>query len=76
MARQAVSFSGPARFSFALGGKNRHPFRVPLKRYDELLAILRRALDAAKLGYTEKRDGLKRLDQLVCGVKAQSENRR
>ena len=28
-------FSDPARFSFALGGKDRHPFPVPLKTYDE-----------------------------------------
>ena len=28
-------FSDPARFSFSLGGKDRHPFPVPLKTYDE-----------------------------------------
>lgn len=61
-------FSDPARFSFALGGKDRHPFPVPLKTYDESLAILRRALDTAKLGHTEKLDGFKRLDQLVRRV--------
>lgn len=61
-------FSDPARFSFALGGKDRHPFPVPLKTYDESLAVLRRALDAAKLGYTDKLDGFKRLDGLVRKV--------
>jgi len=61
-------FSDPARFSFALGGKDRHPFPVPLKTYDESLAVLRRALDAAKLGYSDKLDGFKRLDQLVRRV--------
>jgi hypothetical protein len=58
-------FSDPARFSFALGGKDRHPFPVPLKTYDESLAVLRRALDAAKLGDTEKIDGFKRLGGFV-----------
>jgi len=61
-------FSDPARFSFALGGKDRHPFPVPLKTYDESLAVLRRALDSAKLGHTEKLDGFKRLDGLVRKV--------
>jgi hypothetical protein len=61
-------FSDPARFSFALGGKDGHPFAVPLKTYDDSLAVLRRALDAAKLGHTEKVDGFKRLDGLVRRV--------
>jgi hypothetical protein len=58
-------FSDPARFSFALGGKDRHPFPVPLKTYDESLSVLRCSLDAAKLGDTEKIDGFKRLDGFV-----------
>ena len=61
-------FSDPARFSFALGGKDGHPFPVPLNTYDESLAVLRRALDAAKLAHTEKVDGFKRLDNLVRTV--------
>lgn len=61
-------FSDPARFSFALGGKDRHPFPVPLKTYDESLAVLRRTLDAAKLGHTEKLESFKRLDALVRRV--------
>ena len=61
-------FSDPARFSFALGGKDRHPFPVPLKTYDESVAVLRRALDTAKLGDTVKLDGMRRLDNLVRSV--------
>ena len=61
-------FSDPARFSFALGGKDRHPFPVPLKTYDESIDVLRRSLDSAKLGDTEKIDGLKRLDRFVRAV--------
>jgi hypothetical protein len=61
----STRFSDPARFSFALGGKDRHPFPVPLKTYDESLSVLRRSLDAAKLGDTEKIDGFKRLDGFV-----------
>jgi hypothetical protein len=61
-------FTDPARFSFALGGKDGHPFPVPLKTYDESLAVLRRSLDAAKLDRSEKIDGFKRLDSLVRKV--------
>src|SRR6185295_3181685 len=41
-------FDDPARFSFAHGGKDGHPFPVPLKTYDESLDFLRTALDRAK----------------------------
>lgn len=64
-------FSDPARFSFALGGKDRHPFPVPLKTYDETIDILRRSLDAARLGDPEKMDGMKRLDRFVRAVEQQ-----
>jgi hypothetical protein len=61
-------FADPARFSFAFGGKDGHPFPVPLKTYDDSLAVLRRSLHAAKLGNAEKLDGLRRLDALVRSV--------
>jgi hypothetical protein len=64
-------FSDPARFSFALGGKDRHPFPVPLKTYDASLDFLRGALDRAKLGDTEKIDGFRRLERFVRGVETQ-----
>ncbi len=58
-------FNDPARFSFAHGGKDRHPFPVPLKTYDESISVLRRSLDAAKLGNSDKLDGFKRLDKFT-----------
>jgi uncharacterized protein len=61
-------FSDPARFSFAHGGKDGHPFPVPLKTYDESIAVLRRGLENAKLGNAENVDGFKRLDRFVRGV--------
>jgi uncharacterized protein len=63
-----VRFRDPARFSFAHGGKDGHPFPVPLKIYDESLSVLRSALDAAKTGDREKLDGMRRLDQFVRAV--------
>ena len=66
-------FSDPARFSFAHGGKDGHPFPVPLKTYDESLAVLRRSLDEARLGHTEKLEGFRRLDRLTRSVEAERE---
>jgi uncharacterized protein len=61
-------FADPARFSFAHGGKDRHPFPVSLKTYDESLTFLRESLDAAKLGGREKLDGFRSLDGFVRAV--------
>lgn len=66
-------FSDPARFSFAHGGKDGHPFPVPLKTYDESLGVLRRSLQAARLGHTEKLDGFRRLDRLTRKVEEENE---
>ena len=64
-------FTDPARFSFAHGGKDRHPFPVPLKTYDETLTFLRTSLDAARIGDKDKLDGLRRLDRLVQAVETE-----
>jgi hypothetical protein len=61
-------FADPARFSFAHGGKDGHPFPVPLKTYDESIGVLRRALDAARTGDSDKLDGFRRLDAFVRAV--------
>jgi hypothetical protein len=56
-------FSDPARFALAHGGKDGHPFPVPLRVYDETLGVLRRAVDRAKLGNDDKLGALCRLDE-------------
>jgi hypothetical protein len=61
-------FDDPARFSFAHGGKDGHPFPVPLHVYDESIGVLRRALDAASLGRSEKLDGFRRLDAFTRAI--------
>src|SRR5678816_2926509 len=61
-------FSDPARFSFAHGGKDRHPFPVPLKTYDESINFLRKSLDAARVGDKEKLDGFRRLERFTRAV--------
>jgi uncharacterized protein len=55
-------FTDPARFSFAHGGKDRHPFPVPLKVYDETISVMKAALEKAKLGQDDKLAALRRLD--------------
>jgi hypothetical protein len=56
-------FSDPARFSLAHGGKDGHPFPVPLKIYDETLRVLKHAVERAKLGNDEKLAAIRRLDE-------------
>jgi len=55
-------FSDPGRFSLAHGGKDRHPFPVPLKVYDETIGVLKSAVQKAKLGREEEVGALRRLD--------------
>jgi uncharacterized protein len=55
-------FTDPARFSLAHGGKDRHPFPVPIKVYDETIRVLKSAVRNAKLGAEEELGALRRLD--------------
>jgi hypothetical protein len=55
-------FRDPARFSLAHGGKDRHPYPVPIKVYDETIRVLKSAVQKAKLGASEELQALKRLD--------------
>ena len=56
-------FSDPARFALAHGGKDAHPFPVPLKVYDATLGVLKRAVERAHLGSSETLGALRRLDE-------------
>ena len=56
-------FNDPARFSIAHGGKDGHPFPVPLRVYDQTLQVMREAVNQAKLGREEKLAAIRRLDQ-------------
>jgi hypothetical protein len=56
-------FADPARFSLAHGGKDGHPFPVPLRVYDQTIAVLKRAVAAAKLGESERLGAIARLDE-------------
>jgi hypothetical protein len=54
-------FTDPARFSFAHGGKDGHPFPVPTKTYDETISILKTAVEQARLGANDRNEAIKNL---------------
>jgi hypothetical protein len=56
-------FSDPGRFSLAHGGKDGHPFPVPLRVYDQTIAVLRQAVDAGKLGNDDRLHAIRELDR-------------
>ena len=59
-------FSDPARFSFAHGGKDGHPFPVPITVYDESIQILDKAVQKARLGDNDKSEALKNLSKVAA----------
>lgn len=61
------SFSDPARFSFAHGGKDGIPFPVDRRTYDQTIDLLRKALTRAKIDSSEKRRAMSRLDSCYTG---------
>ncbi len=65
-------FSDPARFSLAHGGKDGHPFPVPLDVYDETIRVLTHAVGQAKLGREEKLGAIRRLDAAARRLEAAS----
>jgi len=56
-----VSIKDPARFSFAHGGKDGHPYPVDKKTYDKSIQTLHSAVAKAKIGQREQVAALKRL---------------
>jgi len=63
-------FADPARFSLAHGGKDGHPFPVPLRVYDETIRVLKDAIQRAKLGQSERLAAIRRLDDQARVIEA------
>ena len=57
-------FDDPARFAFAHGGKDGHPFPVPLGVYDQSISVLRNAVNTAKIGRSDRLRGLQVLGRM------------
>lgn len=66
-------FRDPARYSFAHGGKDGHPFPVPTRVYDESIRILQGAIEHAKIGDREKMDCLNRLHATQLAIEKDCE---
>jgi hypothetical protein len=66
-------FTDPARFSFAHGGKDGHPFPVPLKIYDESIRVLQDSIEKSKLGYNEKSECIRKLYSTALRIEQQCE---
>lgn len=66
-------FTDPARFSFAHGGKDGHPFPVTTKIYDESIRILGESIEESKMGYSEKSKCLYRLEKTARYVEENCE---
>lgn len=58
-------FEDPARFSFAHGGKDGHPFPVPTTIYDETISTLQKAIQRAKIGNSDKMDAIRKLSEIA-----------
>ncbi len=65
-------FSDPARFSLAHGGKDRHPYPVPLRVYDRTIEVLKRAVRKARLGQAEALAAIRRLDEQARRLERQA----
>ncbi|HEX54823.1 MAG: DUF763 domain-containing protein [Candidatus Altiarchaeales archaeon] len=59
------SWRDPAKFSFAHGGKDGHPFPVNKRIYDKSIETLRDAIEKAKIGEKEKLYAIKRLRDFI-----------
>ena len=60
---EAVSARDPARFSFAHGGKDGHPYPVDRETYDRSIEWLRSAVARARIGNSDRISALKRLNE-------------
>jgi hypothetical protein len=67
-------FSDPARFSLAHGGKDGHPFPVPLRVYDETIRTMKRAVDAARIGRSDRLFAIRRLDEEARKIERSAKN--
>jgi uncharacterized protein len=57
------SFQDPARFSYAVGGKDGTPYPVDKIAYDESIQLLKHAIDKSKIGQSDKKESIKRLSE-------------
>ena len=60
-----ASWKDPAKFSFAHGGKDGHPYPVNRGVYEESIEFLTKTVERAKIDRTEKENSLRRISRLM-----------
>jgi hypothetical protein len=65
-----ASWEDPAKFSFAHGGKDGHPYRVDRQGYDRSIALLSHFAERARIGVLEKESALRRLAAYAQSLRA------
>src|SRR5919198_772632 len=60
-----ASWKDPAKFSFAHGGKDGHPYPVNRRVYDDSIEFLRKIVERAKIDRKEKENSLRRISRLM-----------
>lgn len=58
-----ASYTDPARYSFAHGGKDATPYPVDIRTYDENIEMLKKAVMKCRISPLEKQKSLNRLNQ-------------
>ena len=61
----STRFDDPARFSFAVGGKDGRPHPIDTKAFDETVEMLQNSVDKSKMGDQDKSSALKRLHKMA-----------
>ena len=61
----ATRFDDPARFAFAVGGKDGRPHPIDTKAFDETVEMLQNSVDKSKMGDQDKSSALKRLHKMA-----------
>ncbi|MBI2558676.1 DUF763 domain-containing protein [Candidatus Woesearchaeota archaeon] len=56
-----IQWKDPVKYSFAHGGKDRIPFEIDGKHYDETIEIMRNAVNDAKIGDKDRLNAIRRL---------------
>jgi len=61
----SIDWRDPVKYSFAHGGKDRVPYPIDKPNYERSIAVLREAIEGAKVGNKERLNMLRRLSALT-----------
>ena len=58
------SYEDPVRYSYTFGGKDGVPYPVERKEYDKIIEVLERAIKKSRLGFSEKKQAIGKIERL------------